>query len=165
MQAPPSSLRRIVASLGTWLLGLLILFEEWGWVPLVRLLGLLARLPPIARLERRIAGLSPAFAVALLFVPALLLLPAKLMALWLIACGRVVVGVVALLAAKLVGTAVVARLFLLTRPQLLRLAWFARVYARWSAWKARALAMVRGSLPWRLARVWARRLRALRARA
>ncbi len=162
MKARPSSLRRSVASLGTWLLGVLILFEEWGWRPLVRLLGLLARLPGVARLERRIAGARPALAVLLLFVPALLLLPAKLAALWMIACGRLLAGIATLLLAKLLGTAVVARLFLLTRPQLQRLAWFARAYARWSAWKARALAKVRGSLPWRLARVLARRVRRAR---
>ena len=164
MQAPPLSPRRIAASLGIWLLGALVLFEEWGWRPLVRLLGVLARLPGIARLERRIAALRPALAVALLFVPALLLLPAKLAALWLIGCGRLLVGVATLLIAKLVGTAVVARLFLLTRPQLLRLGWFARVYARWSAVKARAIAKVRASLPWRLGRVLVRRWRALRTR-
>lgn len=162
MQAPSFSLRRIAVSLGTWLLGVLVLFEEWGWRPLVRMLGVLARLPGIARLERRIAALRPALAVALLFVPALLLLPAKLAALWLIGCGRLLVGVATLLMAKLVGTAVVARLFLLTRPQLLRLGWFARIYARWSVVKARAIAKVRASLPWRLGRVLVRRWRALR---
>lgn len=159
MQRRLFSRRAGIVALGTWLLGLLILFEEWGWRPLVRMLGLLARLPAIARLERGIAALPPAVALGVLFVPALLLLPAKVGALWLIARGRVATGVATLVVAKLLGTAVVARLFLLTKPQLMRLAWFARWYGRWSAWKVRAIARVRGSLPWRLARALARRLR------
>jgi hypothetical protein len=159
MQRPPFSLRRVLMALGTWLLGLSILFAEWGWAPLVRLLGVLARLPAIARLERAVAALPPALALVVLLVPALLVLPAKLGALWLIAGGRTLAGMAALLVAKLLGTAVVARLFLLTKPQLMRLAWFGDLYARWSAWKAHVFARVRASLPWRLARVLARRMR------
>jgi hypothetical protein len=55
-------------------------------------------------------------------------------------------------AAKLVGTAVVARLFSLTRPALLQLAWFARFYARWTGWKQQLLAQVRASWAWRAGR-------------
>jgi len=165
MRGVPSLPRQLLAAIGTWLLGLLVLFEEWGWRPLVRLLGLLARLPAVARLERFVAALRPAVAVIVLFVPALLLLPAKLGAVWLIAGGRLLWGVTTLVAAKLLGTAVVARLFLLMRPQLLRLGWFARVYQRWSAWKAQALARIRASLAWRLARVFRRRVFGRRARA
>lgn len=43
------------------------------------------------------------------------------------------------LTAKLVGTSVVARLFALTQPALMTLPWFARLYARWSAWKTSLL--------------------------
>src|SRR4051794_27908918 len=108
MRGATSLPRRLLAALGTWLLGLLVLFEEWGWRPLVRLLGLLARLPAISRLERGIAALRPAAAVVVLFLPALLLVPVKLGALWLIAGGRLLWGVATLVAAKLLGTAVVA---------------------------------------------------------
>ncbi|EWS58361.1 hypothetical protein Y694_03749 [Methylibium sp. T29-B] len=38
---------------------LLILFEEWGWRPLSRALGRLARWPPIARLEDRLRRAPP----------------------------------------------------------------------------------------------------------
>ena len=165
MHGKASLFRRIGAALGTWLLGLLVLFEEWGWRPLVRLLGLLARLPAIARLERFVAALRPAVAVVVLFVPVLLLVPVKVGALCLIAGGRMLWGVTTLVAAKLLGTAVVARLFQLMRPQLLRMGWFARAYERWSTWKAQALARIRASLAWRLARVFRRRVFGRRARA
>jgi hypothetical protein len=144
-----------------WLLALALLFEEWGWEPLARLLGQLARLPIIGWLERRIAALPPYGALAVFFLPALLLLPVKLLALWLISQGRTLLGVTVIVAAKLLGTAIVARLFMLTQGQLMQLAWFARLYARWTDWKAALLARVRASRPWRIARLLKLRVRRL----
>src|SRR5262249_18491405 len=46
-----------------WMLGVLIVFGEWGGVPLAGLRGVSPRLPPIAWLERRIAALPPPLAV------------------------------------------------------------------------------------------------------
>jgi hypothetical protein len=144
-----------------WLLALALLFEEWGWEPLARLLGQLARLPIIGWLERRIAALPPYGALAVFFLPALLLLPVKLLALWLISQGRTLLGVTVIVAAKLLGTAIVARLFMLTQQQLMQLAWFARIYARWTDWKEALLAQVRASRPWRIARWLKLRVRRL----
>ena len=94
----------------------------------------------IGRLERRVASLGPRWAFALLLVPALALLPVKIGALWLLALGRVAAGLAILLVAKLVSTAAVARVFVLTQPQLMRLPWFARARRRWAAWCARRAA-------------------------
>jgi hypothetical protein len=149
---------RALKGLATWLLGVLILFEEWGWVPLARLLGLLARLPFVAWLERRIAALPPALALLVFVVPTLLLLPVKIGALWLIGRGKAWMGLAVIIIAKVAGTALVARLYMLTQPQLKRLPWFARVHGRWLAWKEGVMARVRQSLPWRLARAFKRRL-------
>jgi len=77
----------------------------------------------------------------------------KLGALWLIGHGQVLAGAAVIVGAKLVGTAVVARLFTLTQPSLVRLAWFAALYGRWTAWKTALLMQVRASRPWRAARV------------
>ena len=144
-----------------WVLALVILFEEWGWTPLARGLGSLARRAGVQRLERRIAALGPRVALAVLFVPALALLPVKIGALWLLGLGRVVLGLLVLVIAKILGTAVVARLFLLTRPQLMRLRWFARGYGRWSAWKARVVASLVETPGWRAAQAFATRVRTL----
>jgi len=156
---------RALKGVFTWILGALILFEEWGWVPLARLLGLFARLPPVAWLERRIAALPPPLAVLVFLLPALLLLPVKVAALWLIGRGRAMLGLAVIVLAKVVGTGLVARLFMLTRPQLMRLPWFARLYARWVGWKERLMARVRASLPWRVARSFRRRWRIVRRRS
>ena len=152
---------RLLRHLLQWLLALLVLFEEWGWEPLQRALGRLARLPPLAALERAIGRLRPYPALAVFALPALALLPVKLAALGLIAKGHALLGVSVVVAAKLLGTALVARLYQLTQPALLQLDWFARWHARWAVFKERLLALARASWPWRVARVlkrqWSRR--------
>ncbi|MEJ6003119.1 hypothetical protein [Paucibacter soli] len=140
------------------LLALIILFEEWGWVPLQRAMAWLGRLPLLRQLEAGIRRLPPYAALALLLAPTLLLLPVKLLALWLIAQGRALLGLAVILVAKLLGTAVLARLFMLSQPALMRLPWFARLYARWTVWKQGLLAWVRGSALWRQARTLRRLL-------
>jgi hypothetical protein len=147
-------LRRLAGGL----LALLILFEEWGWEPLHRLLARLGRLPVLRQLEAAIARLPPHAALVVFLVPALALLPVKLLALGLIAQGQRMLGLVVIVVAKLVGTAVVARLFALTQPALMQLPWFARAYTRWSTWKAALLAQVRATWAWRAARVLRRRV-------
>lgn len=142
-----------------WLLALLILFEEWGWEPLQRLLARIGRSPGLRWIEAWVRSLPPYAALALFALPALALLPIKILALWLIGLGRVVLGTTVILVTKLVGTAVLARLFALTRPALMQLGWFARGYARWDAWKDSLIAWVRASAVWRTARTWRLRLR------
>lgn len=133
-------------------LALLILFEEWGWEPLRRAFALFARLPVIRQLEGLLRRLPPRWALVALLLPSLLILPVKLLAVWLVAEGRVTLGVAVIIAAKLFGTALLAWLFQLIQPALMQLAWFARLHARWTAWKADLLAWVRASAVWRMAR-------------
>jgi hypothetical protein len=136
------------------LLALLILFEEWGWEPLSRGMAWIGRLPVFRQMERAIKALPPYAALGILLLPTLALLPVKLLALWLISIGRTGIGLLVILLAKLVGTALVARLFQLTQPALLQLPWFARIYARWSAWKTGLLDWVHASPFWQAAQAW-----------
>ena len=142
----------------------MILFEEWGWAPIARFMRRVAGLPPIAWLERRIAALPPRVALAVFFLPMLLLFPVKIGALWLIAGGRAMLGAAVFLGAKLLSTGVVARLFVLTQPRLMSVRWFARAYARWLTWKDAVLRRVHASGPWRAMRATTRRRRATRRR-
>jgi hypothetical protein len=153
--------RRLLAVLGwllRWPLALLILFEEWGWEPLQHALVRLSERLRLRWLEPRIRALPPYAALALFALPAGLLLPVKLLALAAIGNGHVVMGAAVIVAAKVLGTAVVARLFTLTHPALMRLAWFAACHARWTAWKQALLDEVRGTFAWRQARVLRRRV-------
>ena len=135
-----------------WLLALAILFEEWGWVPLQRLLARMGRWPGLRWIEGAVCRLPPYAALAMFLAPALLLLPVKLLALWAVGRGHVVGGLVVIALAKLAGTAIVARLFTLTQPALMTLPWFVRLYTRWTVWKTGLLAWVRASNAWRSAK-------------
>jgi hypothetical protein len=142
-------LRRALKALFHWAVALLILFEEWGWVPLANALARLGRLPVFRSIERGIEMLPPYAALAVFFAPSLALIPIKVLALWLIAQGQAFLGVTVIVIAKVAGTAVVARLFMLTKPALMKLAWFASLYARWTAWKDALIERVRASAAWR----------------
>ena len=139
---------------------IVLFIEEWGWRPLVALVARIARWPPLARFEARIANVPPRFALVLFLVPAVLLFPIKLLALWLIHEGRAVLGISVIVAAKVLGTALVGRLFVLTEPQLMQFAWFARAMNWWIATKQRLKELVAGWRSWRLARDAMRRARA-----
>jgi hypothetical protein len=147
-------LRRVFEAL----LALLVLFEEWGWEPLKRALAWVMRWPVLAWIERAIARLPPYAALTVFALPTLLLLPVKLAALWLIGRGQGTLGVVVIVAAKVVGTALVARLFQLTQPALMQLAWFARGYTGWTLWKNAWLVRIRASWAWRVGRIVKRRV-------
>lgn len=154
-------LGRAFKGLATAVLAAVLLFEEWGWRPLTALAAWVARLPPLAALEARIRRASPYAALVLFCVPALALLPIKLAALWLIQQGHSGLGLMVIVVAKVAGTALVGRLFILTEPQLVRIAWFARALYWWRAKKALWLARIRASAAWRRVQ---RRLRRIRAR-
>ncbi len=136
-----------------------LFLEEWGWRPLTAWAARLAKWPPIARLEARVVGVPSRWALVLFLVPAVLLFPVKLLALWLIHEGSAVLGLSVIVAAKLLGTALVGRLFILTEPQLMQIAWFARAMGWWRATKARVKAWIAESAWWRGVRVVLRRWR------
>lgn len=140
-----------------WALALIILFEEWGWEPLQRQIARLGQLPGLRWIETWVQTLPPWAALCAFGLPTLALLPVKLLALWAIGNGHVVVGAMVVVAAKIAGTAVVARLFTLTQPALMQMGWFATLYGHWLGWKTALLARLRASMPWRWARVLRRR--------
>jgi len=144
---------RPLNALLTILLALVLLFEEWGWQPIVRAMAWLARWRPLAAIESWIASLPPYGALAVFVLPSTLLLPVKLAAVWLLAQGQPIVAAGLLVFAKVVGTGLVARIFLLTRPQLMRIAWFAHAYSVFMPWKEALFERVRASWAWRWGRV------------
>jgi hypothetical protein len=149
------------------LFALVIFIEEWGWRPLAALLGRIARWPPIARLEALVRCAPRHLALALFLVPALLLVPVKLGALWLIQDDQAILGVAIIVVAKVLGTALVGRLFVLVESQLMTFAWFVRCAAWWRAIRDQVGHALRQSFVWRgarvLRRVWRESLRRLAA--
>lgn len=141
------------------LAALVVWIEEWGWQPLAALAARIGAWPPLARLEDRLRRAPPRVALALFLVPAVALFPLKLAALWLIHKGHGMLGIGVIVAAKLVGTALVGRLFILSEPQLMQFAWLARAMGWWRATKLRVKQAVRASAFWHAARRLKRRAR------
>jgi hypothetical protein len=124
------TLRNRLLSPLVYLAALMLLVEDWLWDLGLRLVGLVVAWPPLEALERRIVALRPYPALCVFALPAVLLFPVKVLALIAIASGHPISGVAVIVAAKVGGAAAVARLYVLTRPALLTLAWFARWHKR-----------------------------------
>ncbi|HEY4372118.1 MAG TPA: hypothetical protein VGN52_09355 [Burkholderiales bacterium] len=110
------------------LAALLMLIEEVLWESLKRVMAAFGSLPVMRSIEAWISRLPPYGAAAAFLFPGAMLLPIKIAAVWLIAHHHAMLGCQVILAAKLVGTALVARIFTLTKPQLMTLAWFVTLY-------------------------------------
>lgn len=165
-------LRRAVRLILLALLALVIAYEELQW-RLSTVFALLGKLPLFRSIENWASGLPPYGALALFGLPSVVLLPLKMLALYWLADGQRILGLGTIFAAKVIGTALVARIFQLTRGALLTIGWCRWVFEKVSAlreaaygvwkkmpvvrwWKARwAKEKARGGF-------WKRRWRALR---
>jgi len=113
-------------------LALLFLLEAWLWEKLAPIVAFLVAFIPLREIKAKIAAsierLPPTATLIVFAVPAAVLLPIKIAALWLFGHGHWFAGIGALVFAKLAGLGVTAFVFELTRPKLLQLPWFARLY-------------------------------------
>ena len=160
--SPPRTFRRRLVSIVLVPLGVvLMLFEEYLWRGLKALMARLGRLPAVARVETRIAALSPLWAAAVFVVPGVAMLPLELAALWAMASGHFLAGVLALGTAKLMTTALFARLYTLCQPSLMTVWWFARLHDGLTDAKHWAHARLEAWGVWRVARRTITRLRAV----
>ena len=146
------------------ILALLVLFEEWGWQPLVKLVGRLRQFSPWARFERWVEALPPYPALIVLALPSLVILPVKLAAVYFLARGEFIAAAVVLGAAKVVGTAFIGRLFVLTKPAILRIGWAAALYNTIIPWQEAIFARIRETWLWRASRMVKRRVRRIAER-
>jgi len=151
--------KRLLAAPFVILAAAVILIEDWLWEDLARLAAAIGGLPILRSVEAFIASLPPYPALLFFATPALLLVPLKLVALFFISHGQATIGVLTIIAAKFVGTALVARIFILTRPQLLQIGWFAWVYERFTAFKIRLYATIKSTTLYQLVHEWHLRMR------
>ncbi len=122
-------LKRLVVAPFVWLAALVFLIEEaiWDWT--AAFMARLGALRAVHAVEKRIAALPPRGAVLAFILPSTIFVPAKLLGLHAIAAGHWLVGSGIFLFAKIAGFALFSRIFNLTRPTLMQLGWFARIYA------------------------------------
>ena len=135
------------------LAALIVLFLEWGWQPLATALSAVIHFIGFKRLSAWLAGLPPYGALAMFVVPAVCLIPVKLFAVYLFATGHAAIGVGLIILAKVIGTAVVARIYMLTQPQLMEIGWFKSAHDKFMPWKDRMYAEIRSSQAWRTGRI------------
>src|SRR4051812_33535694 len=102
-----------------YLAALILMLEDWLWDLGLRLTAFIVAWPPLEALERRLAALPPYAALCVFVLPGVLLLPVKILALFAIAHGHPLSGIAVIVLAKVGGAALVARLYVLTRPALL----------------------------------------------
>jgi hypothetical protein len=161
----PTWHRRALRTLVTIPLALWIFLEEWVWDEILAFMAWLGKLPPIHWAETQIAKLPPYAALIAFVIPGAFLLPFKLAAFWLIAHGHGVYGLWVFVIAKVIGTAFLARIFSLTKPALLTIGWFNRVYHAITSWKERLYAYVRALPAYQRIRELARAMKvAIKAR-
>jgi hypothetical protein len=130
------------------------------WDDLARLAAAIGRLPILRSIEAFIIGLPPYAALVFFAAPSLLLVPVKLVALYFMSHGQATLGLVTVVAAKLIGTALVARIFTLTRATLMRIGWFAWLYERFIAFKTRMYDAIKATAIYQAAHQLRLRLRA-----
>ncbi len=122
------TLKRLLLAPFTWLAALVFLIEEaiWDWT--AKLMARLGALRFIHAIEQRIAALHPRWALFTFLLPSLILVPAKLIGLHAMAAGHWLIGGTVFILAKIAGMALFSRIFNLTRPALMQIGWFARLY-------------------------------------
>lgn len=137
-----------------------VVLEEtiWRWAKAIG--GLIARIPIFAALERLVLRLDAHVVLLFFAVPIVALFPVKMGALWLIGSGRPLSGIALLLAAKSIGTAFSARLYVVAEPKLMEIPAFAWVRGHVLALLARAHAFLDSSPTWQAARRVGRQVKA-----
>jgi hypothetical protein len=152
-------------------LALAFLFETWIWdrvAAAAQRIAALVRWAEVRVALMRVIDRLPAWAALLLFgVPFIVAEGGSFVCVVLTAMGHVVAGVVGYTAIKLVGFALLAAIFDLTKPKLMTLPWFVFVYDKALVFHHFALGLIApyrvaarklaGDLFARARAVWARR--------
>ena len=128
------------------LLAVIFLIEAWLWDHLEPIVAwVVAKLPLQAFktwLADRVDTLSPAMTLIVFAVPVIPLFPLKLIGFYLLTHEYWLSAVFTILFAKLVGVGITAFVFDVTRPKLLEMGWFERLYEFVIGLRAKAAALV-----------------------
>ena len=138
-------MRRLLQPL--WiLLAIIFLIEAWLWDHLEPIVARVVALIPLRAFKRwlteRVATLSPAMTLIVFIVPILPLFPLKLVGFWLLTHEYWMSAILTITFAKFLGVGVTAFIFDVTRPKLLEMAWFGKLYQFILSLRAKANALV-----------------------
>ena len=128
------------------LLAVIFLIEAWLWDHLEPIVARAVALIPLREFKQwladRVDTLSPAMTLTVFVVPVIPLFPLKLVGLYLLTHEYWLSAVATIIFAKLLGVGVTAFVFDVTRPKLLEMRWFEKVYDFVLALRAKAAALV-----------------------
>jgi hypothetical protein len=141
----PIMLRRLVQPLWVFL-AIVFLIEAWLWDHLEPVVARVVALIPLKALKQWLAehvdALSPATTLIVFIVPVIPLFPLKIAGLWLLAHKYWFSATLTILFAKLLGVGITAFVFDVTKPKLLQMGWFERLYEFVLLVRAKAKALV-----------------------
>jgi hypothetical protein len=138
-------IRRLLQPL--WiLLAVIFLIEAWLWDHLEPIVARVVALIPLRAFKQwladRVDTLSPAMTLIVFIVPVVPLFPLKLVGLWLLTHEYWMSAIFTIIFAKFLGVGVTAFIFDVTRPKLLEMEWFEKLYEFVIALRAKANALV-----------------------
>ncbi|MBV9561866.1 MAG: hypothetical protein JOY90_15670 [Bradyrhizobium sp.] len=114
------------------LLAIIFLIEAWLWDRLEPIVAAVVAAIPLHTFKRwlgeRIDTLSPAMTLIVFVVPIIPLFPLKLVGVWLLMHEHWMSAVFTIMFAKMLGVGVTAFIFDVTRPKLMEMGWFVKLY-------------------------------------
>jgi hypothetical protein len=138
-------LRRLLQPIWV-LLAVIFLIEAWLWDHLEPIVARVVAILPLRAFKQwladRVDTLSPAMTLIVFVVPVIPLFPLKLVGLWLLTHEYWISAILTIIFAKLLGVGVTAFVFDVTRPKLLEMPWFEKLYEFVMALRAKAAALV-----------------------
>jgi hypothetical protein len=105
-----------------------VMFEEWVWDNITAAMEKIGRLKIINRFDVFLVKRNPYLLLSLFLFPFFIMIPAKIYGLYLIADGKAVRGILIFVLAKGLITAVITRLFFITKDKLMQIKAFAASY-------------------------------------
>jgi len=128
------------------LLALVLLFEAWLWRGLQPIVAWIVDRIAWKALKLRAAAairhLPPAATLMVFLLPILVLLPVKIVGVWMLAHGSWLGAMATLAVAKVLSMGLMAFIFDVTRPKLLQLRWFRWLYDHVIVWLEKAHALI-----------------------
>jgi len=116
------------------ILAIILIIEEWIWDGLTVLGRSLVRLLNLESFEQWLGQVSPPIALVAFSIPIAIVTPINIAAFALLAHGLILQGIALELFAKLLGTVLIARVFALTKPQLLTFTVILVMYTTITEW-------------------------------
>jgi hypothetical protein len=138
-------MRRLLQPLWV-LLAIIFLIEAWLWDHLEPIVAAVVAALPLRAFKQwladRVDSLSPAMTLIVFIAPIIPLFPLKLAGFWLLAHEYWFSALLTIIFAKFLGVGVAAFVFDVTRPKLLEMAWFEKLYDFVIELRRKAMALV-----------------------